>query len=358
MDGRRLSRHTGRPFSFNLQQIASLGTHYREVIELAIEANRTGAQLRPQITPRGVGVLFSLAANSLIDDLPSFQPFKSADLEGRLAALRDPEVRGRLIAEGAGKAMEPFERMYLMPADQPARYDYAAATRSARSRGPRARRRSRRTSTRSIASDGRSLVNWPVMNEQTTPSENWSPRPSRSWVWPTPAPTPRRSWTPSQPTYFLAHWVRDRAGAHPRGGRPGRSPPTPRLRRLRGSWRVVPGASPTSTSSTSTGCRCPFPRSSTTFPVACPASCKRRSASITPSSTAGTSWSHGEHTGAPWRPSAAQHRLTCSHRRCPSWSFRGAKSRSMVALATPRPMRATASQGQESELRHGPRAVL
>ena len=52
----------------------------------------TGAQLRPQITPRSVGVLFSLAANTLVDDLPSFQPLRDAR-PGR-PARRAPRPRG------------------------------------------------------------------------------------------------------------------------------------------------------------------------------------------------------------------------------------------------------------------------
>ncbi len=119
-----ISRRTGRPFSFNLQQIGSLGDHYRQVMELAEEANRNGSQLRPQITPRSVGVLFSLAANTLIDDLPSFAPLAESDLDGRLAGLRDPDLRARLIDEGASKAVEPFTRMFLMEADRPASYSY------------------------------------------------------------------------------------------------------------------------------------------------------------------------------------------------------------------------------------------
>ena len=85
-----LSRELGRPFRFNLQQIGSLGDHYRRVLQLAAEANESGAQLRPQITPRSVGVLFSLAGNTLLDDLPAFAPLAGLDSGGRLAGLRDP----------------------------------------------------------------------------------------------------------------------------------------------------------------------------------------------------------------------------------------------------------------------------
>src|SRR5690349_15385509 len=59
-----LSRTLGRPFTFNLMQMKSLDDHYRRVLELATDANRGGARLRPQTTPRAIGVLFSLAANT------------------------------------------------------------------------------------------------------------------------------------------------------------------------------------------------------------------------------------------------------------------------------------------------------
>ncbi|MCB1026579.1 MAG: hypothetical protein KDB24_02320, partial [Microthrixaceae bacterium] len=92
-----ISRTLGRPFSFNLQQIGDMGDHYRRVIELAEQANDTGARLRPQITPRSVGVLFSLAANTLIDDLPAYAEIADRDLAGRLEAIREPGRRARII---------------------------------------------------------------------------------------------------------------------------------------------------------------------------------------------------------------------------------------------------------------------
>ena len=90
-----ISRTLGRPFTFNLQQIRSLGDHYRQVLALADEANATGAQLRPQITPRSVGVLFSLAANTLHRRPAAFQTAEDRDLAGRLARSARPRGAGR-----------------------------------------------------------------------------------------------------------------------------------------------------------------------------------------------------------------------------------------------------------------------
>lgn len=205
-----LSRTTGRPFSFNLQQIRSLGDHYRRVLELSEQANATGARLHPQITPRSVGVLFSLAANTLLDHLPSFQPLKALDLDGRLAALRDPEVRARLVEEGAGEPLAKYEQMFLMPADAEARYDYteddsvAALARRAGVSAVEA------YVDAMVASDGRALVNWPVMNQDEAAIEELLTSPVTVLGLADAGAHATQIMDASQPTYLLAHWVRER----------------------------------------------------------------------------------------------------------------------------------------------------
>ncbi len=203
-----LSRSTGRPFCFNLQQISSLGTHYRDVIARAEAANRTGAQLRPQITPRSVGVLFSLAANTLIDDLPSYQPLKEQDLDGRLAGLRDPGVRARLIDEG-GDGGGLYERMYLMPADEPANYDYTtddsvAAIARARGVSP-----VEAYIDAMVDSGGKSIVNWPVMNDDGDAIREQISSPVTIMGLADAGAHATQIMDASQQTYFLSHWVRD-----------------------------------------------------------------------------------------------------------------------------------------------------
>jgi N-acyl-D-amino-acid deacylase len=204
-----ISRRTGRPFSFNLQQIDSLGTHYRDVIRLSAEANETGAQLRPQITPRGVGVLFSLAANSLIDHLPSYQPLKEMDLTGRVAGLRDADVRAKLIEEGANDAVEPFTKMYLMPAGRPASYDYTqddsiAGIAQATGVSP-----VEAYINAMVESDGKSIVNWPVMNQDHEAIKEQVLSPVTIMGLADAGAHATQIMDASQPTYFLAHWARD-----------------------------------------------------------------------------------------------------------------------------------------------------
>lgn len=206
-----ISRRTGRPFSFNLMQMRSMGDHYRRVLELAEEANRTGAQLRPQTTPRSIGILFSLAANTLIDDLPSFQPLQALDLPGRLAAIRDPEVRRRLEEEGAAKAVEPFERMFLMRPEHGATYRYEpadsiAAQAAAAGRTPVAHYLAVLDET-----DGAAVANWPVLNEDFAAIEELLASPVTIMGLADAGAHATQIMDASQPTFFLSHWVRDRA---------------------------------------------------------------------------------------------------------------------------------------------------
>ncbi|MFI5044620.1 MAG: amidohydrolase family protein [Acidimicrobiales bacterium] len=205
-----LSRATGRPFSFNLQQISSLGDHYRRVIALAEEANRGGAQLRPQMTPRSVGVLFSLAANTLIDDLPSFAPLADSSLNDRLGALADPAIRSKLVEEGSAKPESMFESMYLMPADADARYAYSAED----SLAAIARRRGvspvEAYLDAMVDSGGRAIVNWPVMNSDESAIEELVTSPVTILGLGDAGAHATQIMDASQPTYLLSHWCRDR----------------------------------------------------------------------------------------------------------------------------------------------------
>jgi N-acyl-D-aspartate/D-glutamate deacylase len=205
-----LSRSTGRPFSFNLMQMRSMGDHYRRVLALSEDANRTGARLRPQTTPRSIGILFSLAANTLIDDLPSFAPLKALDLDGRLAAIRDPEIRARLEQEGAAKAVEPFERMYLMVPDTGARYEYGPDESIARQAAARGMTPVAHYLAVLDESDGRAIANWPVLNEDFSAISELLASPVTIMGLADAGAHATQIMDASQPTFFLSHWVRDR----------------------------------------------------------------------------------------------------------------------------------------------------
>lgn len=205
-----LSRRTGRPFTFNLAQMQSLGDHYRRVVDLSTQANETGAQLRPQTTPRSIGILFSLAANTLVDNLPSFAPLKQLDAAGRLAAIRDPEVRERLVAEAATQPGDAYGRMFLMEPDSGAVYRYGpddsiAAQAAAHGMSPIAWYLDVLDRT-----DGAAVANWPVLNQDFDAIEELMTSPVTVMGLADAGAHATQIMDASQPTFFLSHWVRDR----------------------------------------------------------------------------------------------------------------------------------------------------
>ena len=205
-----LSRRTGRPFTFNLAQMQSLGDHYRRVVDLSTQANETGAQLRPQTTPRSIGILFSLAANTLVDNLPSFAPLKQLDAAGRLAAIRDPQVRERLVAEAATQPGDAYGRMFLMEPDAGAVYRYGpddsiAAQAAVHGMSPIAWYLDVLDRT-----DGAAVANWPVLNQDFDAIEELMTSPVTVMGLADAGAHATQIMDASQPTFFLSHWVRDR----------------------------------------------------------------------------------------------------------------------------------------------------
>jgi N-acyl-D-amino-acid deacylase len=205
-----LSRRTGRPFTFNLAQMQSLGDHYRRVVDLSTQANETGAQLRPQTTPRSIGILFSLAANTLVDNLPSFAPLKQLDAAGRLAAIRDPQVRERLVAEAATQPGDAYSRMFLMEPDAGAVYRYGpddsiAAQAAVQGMSPIAWYLDVLDRT-----DGAAVANWPVLNQDFDAIEELMTSPVTVMGLADAGAHATQIMDASQPTFFLSHWVRDR----------------------------------------------------------------------------------------------------------------------------------------------------
>jgi len=206
-----LSRRTGRPFTFNLTQMQSLGDHYRRVVELSTEANANGAQLRPQTTPRAIAVLFSLSANTLVDNLASYQPLKALDATGRLAAIRDTEVRARLIAEAADQSVDPYTRMFLMEPKAGAVYRYGpddsiAAQAAAHGVSPIEWYLDVLDRT-----DGAAVANWPVLNQDFAAIEELLRSPVTVMGLADAGAHSTQIMDASQPTFFLSHWVRDEA---------------------------------------------------------------------------------------------------------------------------------------------------
>ena len=87
-----ISRQSGRPVSFGLTQSEKRPGLSAAVIGFAHEENAAGADLRPQTTARGVGILFGLETRTPFDKSPSWQQLHTAVNGRKLQMLRDAVI--------------------------------------------------------------------------------------------------------------------------------------------------------------------------------------------------------------------------------------------------------------------------
>jgi len=97
-----LARLTGRTVSVNLSQIAGAPTLWRDVLARIVDARARGADVVAQVAGRAIGVVMGLdlTAHPLLST-PTFLELFHLPREERVARLRDPSVRARLIADEA-----------------------------------------------------------------------------------------------------------------------------------------------------------------------------------------------------------------------------------------------------------------
>lgn len=93
-----MMRASGRPLSLSLAE--SLGRDWRRILGCIEDANSRGMTVRAQVAPRPIGVLLGLTATlNPLSAYPTYAALKGEPLEVRVAALREPEVRARLLSE-------------------------------------------------------------------------------------------------------------------------------------------------------------------------------------------------------------------------------------------------------------------
>jgi N-acyl-D-amino-acid deacylase len=120
---REVSVRSGRPLTFNLTQVRAMGDHWRRAVELAAQANANGAQIRPQTSPRCIGLLTGIAHRTPFDVHAGWRALHALSLAERLAALRVPARRAALVAEAKDDRAGLDAFFVLNGPDGRARYD-------------------------------------------------------------------------------------------------------------------------------------------------------------------------------------------------------------------------------------------
>jgi N-acyl-D-aspartate/D-glutamate deacylase len=110
-----MARAAQSPLSLTLTQRPDDHGQWRQVMRRTAESTEQGVRMTVQVSPRAVGVLMGL--NSSFHPFiahPSFQPIAKLSADARLAALCDPVLKAKLLAEkaapyaGKGNAASQF----------------------------------------------------------------------------------------------------------------------------------------------------------------------------------------------------------------------------------------------------------
>jgi N-acyl-D-aspartate/D-glutamate deacylase len=105
---------SGRPMSISLAQ--GLSPHgWRKVLGRIESASASGLVMRGQVAPRPIGIVLGLTTSlNPFTTRPSFHEVAGLPMADRLAALRDPERKARILAEAVGAG---FQRLFSMMRD-------------------------------------------------------------------------------------------------------------------------------------------------------------------------------------------------------------------------------------------------
>ncbi len=129
---RRLVGVSGRPMAITLLQRDNKPEEWRRLAGWIAEANAAGLPMLGQVLTRPTGVLlgFEISQNPFVNR-PSYQSIAALPFEQRLAALRDPDFRARLLAEepdGEGMIRRVSKWDRIFPLGDPPDYEPAPET--------------------------------------------------------------------------------------------------------------------------------------------------------------------------------------------------------------------------------------
>jgi N-acyl-D-aspartate/D-glutamate deacylase len=123
---RRLVEKSGRPLSFSLAQSPKGPDSWKILLAALTQANDDGLPMKAQVAGRPVGVLFGLELTlNPFSQHETYKAIAHLPLAERVAQLKDPAVRARLMSEEldpkgpfAGSALRAWDNMFLM-SEQP-----------------------------------------------------------------------------------------------------------------------------------------------------------------------------------------------------------------------------------------------
>ena len=142
---RRLVATSQRPMAITILQRDSKPEEWRRITGWIAEANDSGVPMLGQVLTRPTGILlgFEISQNPFMA-LPSYQAIAELPFEQRIAALRQPELRARLLAENTddtvlARRIARWDRIFPLgdpPDYEPAEENSVAARAQREGRSP------------------------------------------------------------------------------------------------------------------------------------------------------------------------------------------------------------------------------
>jgi N-acyl-D-aspartate/D-glutamate deacylase len=165
---RRLVAQSGRPMTTTILERDSKPREWRDLLGMIAEANAAGEEINGMVLTRPTGIMlgFEISQNPFVE-CPSWAAVAKLPFPERIAALRDPSLRARLLEETPGgtvmnNRLRRWDRIF--PLGDPPDYEPAAE----RSIGAEARRLGVHPAAlaydRLLENDGRTILYRPLSN--------------------------------------------------------------------------------------------------------------------------------------------------------------------------------------------------
>ena len=205
-----ISRRSGRPVSYGLVQSNRRPDLYSQVIEFTKQENETGGMVRPQTTARGIGILFGLCNRTPWDRAPAFRELRRLPATERLDAIRQPDLRKRLIDDGNQARLNLGPDMIFVLPEGPARYDCRPEDSLAAHASRRGVSPVEAFLDLAIETEGAVHLNMPLLNQRLEAVEEMLDDELVTLGLADAGAHVGQIMDTSQPTFLLTYWVRER----------------------------------------------------------------------------------------------------------------------------------------------------
>src|SRR4051794_23518831 len=216
----RLAVATGTRLTFSVVQTHTEIDRWRVILDRCGEWRDEGVPIYPQIANRATGILFGLQSkNNVFATRPSYRELAALPLADRVARMRDPEVRARILAEPNGEWDHPLASFVyetysnMLPVREPFVWEPTPDDTMAPIAEREARPAQEVVYDFLVEGDGRNLVSFPFTNYFNFSLDDvydMLTHPASVWGLGDGGAHCGAAVDASGPTLMLSYWVRDR----------------------------------------------------------------------------------------------------------------------------------------------------